>query len=81
MLNISANLTNESLLETKFTEATEKLKEILEDIKLLKINAIYNDIPNDLIAASHYDNIATITQHVTNAKEALIRDFKENSLI
>ena len=81
MLNISANLTNESLLETKFTEATEKLKEILEDIKLLKINAIYNDIPNDLIATSHYDNIAMITQQVTNAKEALIRDFKENSLI
>jgi hypothetical protein len=81
MLNISADLPNEKSINEKFNSIDQKLLEVLEDVKILKINAIYNNIPNDQLATAHYDNIATLKQQIENAKTALIRDFKDSNFI
>ncbi len=81
MLEISKEIPNEDDIKKRFQEINDKIDLLLEDLKVMRIDCIYNEKGSDQRVQDHLNNIKAFKQNFNNAKIALSRDFKEINLL
>jgi aminopeptidase N len=81
MLEISKEIPSEDNIKKRFQEINEKIDLLLEDLKVMRIDCIYNEKGNDQRVQDHFNNIDSFKKNFKNAEKALTRDFKEIKLL